>query len=182
MKIRTRNKEITRLLFPSEVVATFAKCSIEISPYNYPDRLLQVLDLLDSYITPDNADTLAGNYFIKLNEKEFYSLLKTFIYANCRDWNTPRRYRETPELAPQIACTSRYSVKLDPGDDFIDLDALCQNVTNDIFDRHCRLELSDREFDRAWKREWPIRVWQEIIHRLRLKLWRGSVRSGGADC
>lgn len=115
-------------IFKSDILGTVAKWCIRQSPYDFPENLLIILATLSGII---------GNQF----ENGTVGMIKydgTTLIRDLKMWLeqipefTALNDRKNGNRALYKAVT-RYDGKVgDPDDDFIDLDALYRNVTNDI--------------------------------------------------
>lgn len=107
------------------VMGNVAKMAVQQSPYPRPDNLELVLDKLHIAIRDDFKD-----YIVEFDTAltiEAYLHSKLGEIAEFFAWNERKNGNDAA-----IKFTSRYDSDDNPDDDFIDLDALVRNVTNEI--------------------------------------------------
>lgn len=110
-------------LFRSDITSEFAKWSVKLSPYPFPENLEKIVGYLDRCLIKEVGWKTAGMAELSLND------INKLLYAILWDlepfmaWNRCK-VGETPE----ITFTCRYNGTRDPDHDFIDLDALLHNV------------------------------------------------------
>ncbi len=116
------------LISERSFLGTVARWATEQSPYHRPENLEVVLDALHKEL---EWFWVSG----KLGFKEFVDRKEVvdFVRTNLRKipeyllWNERKNGNQAP-----LQFTSRYDKEGDPDNDFIDLDALERNVTNDL--------------------------------------------------
>lgn len=116
------------LVNESQLLGAVAKWSIRQSPYSFPENLLEVLDAFGVSLSPDFHDEPLGFKEFK-DETE----LRDYIYSKLSTIDAYWKWNESknPSDAP-FKFTSRYDTGENPDDDFIDLDALEQNVAREL--------------------------------------------------
>lgn len=116
-KFYYRHFNCVRRHFAGEVVA--------LHPYHRPPNLFEATEELIQYLKLNmrhEIDVLRGT------EKRWRLWIRLFCRGNrlCRKWNVPRKNKKV-----KILFTSRYETPK-PEYDFIDLDALANNVVREI--------------------------------------------------
>lgn len=111
-----------RHMFRKDVAAHFAHWAVRLSPYPCPDDLPEVL----SDLTQALEARWPGEPYVFMPHDEVSDLLHEFIqtHPKVRLWNERKNGNSAPFQAVSI-----HFAKPDPDNDFIDLDALCRNVT-----------------------------------------------------
>ena len=121
----------------TDFTGSLSKWLVRLSPYTVPNNLSTCIEKFDEELSTAFQFDINGMVEIELN-----SLTKTInkLIENVPEimaLNERKNGREGMEL------TSRYSVKSDPDDDFIDTYALARNITVDFAekaDAECWLE------------------------------------------
>jgi hypothetical protein len=107
------------------VLGNVAKMATQQSPYPRPENLEIVLDKLHAQIKDDFKD-----YIVKFDTEK---RLRNYLQNNLQQipeylaWNERKNGIDAP-----MKFVSRYDTDDNPDDDFIDLDALEQNICNEI--------------------------------------------------
>lgn len=118
-----------RWFFIKDITGIAAKWAIQQSPYIMPHNLEDAICDLTIALEEiwKKEESTAG--MLEFNYYQMYELIKKMIYSisSITKWNEPRIKHNK-----QHVFVTRYS-NIEPDDDFIDLDALCRNVTNDLF-------------------------------------------------
>lgn len=125
-------KEARILIVPIDsILHHFAGNAVRQSPYTCPDNLREAIEALKSKLLDSLKWQQFTNNFVyleatkeELSELLYQKLKYIFLTTpEIRQWNEPNNGNQTP-----LQFVSRYDTKLDPDNDFIDLDALAGNV------------------------------------------------------
>lgn len=116
------------LVNESQLLAGVAKWAIRQSPYAFPENLLEVLGAFGVSLKPDFKDEPLGFKEFE-NEDELLKYLhsKLVVIDSYWTWNERKNGNDAP-----FQFTSRYDTGSDPDNDFIDLDALEQNIVREL--------------------------------------------------
>lgn len=114
--------------FRKDFTGALAKWLVKQSPYTVPDNLASILEDFNSRLDVFNFDE-TGMALISLQDltPRVYAILETIPEA--RALNIPKSRHNCNVFV------TRYSTKLNPDDDFIDLVAVAQNITCEFADR-----------------------------------------------
>lgn len=115
----------------NEVLGAIANWAVRQSPYICPDNLKEALELFHNQWLekfPPEVPTFSYAWFT--DYPDLYNAIKQLCDTNpfILEWNN----RKNGNTAP-YKFTSRYEYNNDPDDDFIDLDALVRNITNQLW-------------------------------------------------
>lgn len=116
------------IVSPKYVAGAVACWAIRQSPYDVPDNLSIVTDLVTSAFRGCAREDEFG-FCTFADRREFERVLSQSLRSipEYMTWNERKNGNDSPH-----AFTSRYDGPRDPDDDFIDLDALERNVANMI--------------------------------------------------
>lgn len=115
------------LLSEPQLLGVIAKWGIRQSPYHRPDNLETVLDKVHQNVAETFVKADLG--FVEFSDEEE---VKQFAYKTLENipewvaWNDRKNGNDSP-----FGFTSRYD-RPDPDNDFIDLDAMVQNIAREI--------------------------------------------------
>jgi hypothetical protein len=126
-KIETSNKagiSGKRWAFQSQIAGHYASWAIRQSPYPVPDNLEQVIKDFISY----TSDKFNSHGMANLTQDEIRDMVLEHISTcdQAKLWNERKSGNQAP-----YNFTSRYW-KINPDDDFIDLDALAMNIARSV--------------------------------------------------
>lgn len=134
--------------FQHDIVAAFAKWAVRISPYAYPDHLIEVLGYLDACLKRMIEWDKDGMYKLSLCDinKLLHDILMDKGITYFDDWNKPKKdWRKDNKESFQEATDK------DPDYDFIDLHALLHNVCLDLRTEHREKDSFDEKFEKEWQ-------------------------------
>lgn len=124
------------MVFLNHITGAVALWGIRQSPYDFPENLEVVIQKLSDILRP-KAETIGRQEILWFNDRrELYSLVDTSLKAipEFEDWNVPVAERGLPEdQRTQFAFISMYDSGPEPDHDFIDLDAVVQNVVHMVW-------------------------------------------------
>lgn len=116
------------LVNESQLLGAVAKWGIRQSPYAFPENLLEVLDEFGQALKPDFIDESLGFKEFETEDELLKYLHSKLVKIDAYwTWNERKNGNDAP---PKF--TSRYDTDGNPDDDFIDLDALEQNVAREL--------------------------------------------------
>lgn len=140
----TLKSDTRQLLFSKSALLSFlALWGIQQSPYDYPKNLLTVLDKFSELLDKDFTQEIetGGLWFMKLARKELYTFIDKRLMSipAFKDWNLSEVERQKgigvddPER-PSFVGISRFDIgrERDPDVDFIDLEAVVQNMVRSV--------------------------------------------------
>lgn len=115
------------ILSERKLLGAVAKWAVEQSPYHRPDNLEVVLDKLHE-LTKGYFATFPMSY-AEIDSQDVLKFVRDMLrqISEYTAWNDRKNGNDAP-----MKFTSRYDTDDNPDDDFIDLDALEMNVTNEI--------------------------------------------------
>jgi len=116
------------LISESQLLGAIAKWGIRQSPYPYPDNLEVVLRKVHDTVSEffEHADLGFIEFDTEDSVREFtHDALKDI--PEWLEWNDRKNGNDAP-----FQFTSRYDTKGNPDDDFIDLDAMIQNIAREM--------------------------------------------------
>lgn len=138
---------MTIIITKFDIISAIAYCGIQQSPHLFPENLDGALIALEKRIderrifkSPRKKNDV--NIFLEIEQSELMPLIRELIFntPEISIWNVTKMERETLGITDhkdakrpvKLSGTSRYG-EMQPEDmDFIDLDALSQNVCNMI--------------------------------------------------
>lgn len=111
-------------LMESRFLGAVANCAVRQSPYHRPDNLEIVLDKLHDRVKPVFATAPMG--VAELTDEQLDELIQELRgIPEYTAWNERKNGNDAP-----MKFSSRYDTNNNPDDDFIDLDALENNIFN----------------------------------------------------
>lgn len=132
---------VKRWTFITEILGSFAKYAIQLSPYTFPDNLEQVVKYLDACLKKSYEwEVIEGKHWAQISlcdiNKMLHDILMEQNIEYFDNWN--KKKKDIPRVSG------------DPDTEFIDLYALLHNVCLD-------LRTERREFDRFNEEFGPIK-------------------------
>jgi len=138
-------------IFRKEIVSVFAMCAIRQSPYVWPDDLEKVVKYLDACLTKsvdweikESENDALTQLSLSDISKLLYSILYEQNFQPFDKWN-----KSKIDIDQEISFVSICDVPKQADYDFMDLDALLNNVCITIRDKIRK----DKEFDRKFEEE-----------------------------
>ena len=143
----TKEWNTKRWTFKDEITGALAKYAISQSPYACPDNLEEVIKYLDACLENEIVWE-AGTGWAELSLCDISKLLYDILYEQgftyFDNWNKSKKGNV------EIQFASRYSDKPDPDYDFIDLDALLNNVCLEIMKERRESDRNHEEFEKEY--------------------------------
>lgn len=122
-------KNIKKYLFSKkDILSLVARYGISQSPFYKPNKLEIVIDKLNNLLEPFFRKAESGHLQMDRITLSKFIDTQTKLIPEFRKWNKPKK-------AGWNGFTSRYDSPK-PEYDYIDLDALTRNVTNDIISQN----------------------------------------------
>ena len=142
------DKEEKRCTSLKDIISYFAKWAIAQSPYPCPDNLEKIVNYLDTKLRENyNWQRLGDFIYQDLSLKDIKNMLKETLepYELFMEWNSPKKGSHT------IMFVSAYDGPRNPDYDFIDLDALYNNVSISIRDDRRKNDRFCEEFEAQYE-------------------------------
>ncbi len=115
----------------SSFIGTFVKFAVSQSPYSFPEGLeVAVSKATKAFMSSDYRKSIGGFNYLELPVVGNIHEAVTDILINIPEvsaWNVPKKGE-----GPTLKFTSAYDLDIDPDYDFVDLHALCRNISMEL--------------------------------------------------